>query len=98
MSRTTFILILNVYGHSPVTFKMSMITASTWVPRGAAANFPTKYDIDEAELSRISKLAKLQLEDANHDLDHARNGEVDGSSTSGSDGEQTSAKIPKSQE
>ena len=77
---------------------MSMITASTWVPRGAAANFPSRYDIDEAELSRISKLAKLQLEDANHDLVQARNGEVDGSSTSESDGEQTSAKIAKSEE
>ncbi|KAL8866600.1 MAG: hypothetical protein Q9174_006206, partial [Haloplaca sp. 1 TL-2023] len=53
---------------------MSMITASLWVPRGAPATFPTKYDVDEEELARISRLAKLQLEDAKEDLDTARNG------------------------
>ena len=54
------------------TARMSIITASVWVPRGAAANFPTKYDIDEKELARISELAKLHLEDAENDLNHAR--------------------------
>ena len=54
---------------------MSMITASIWVPRGAAAAFPEKYDINEDELARISKLAKLQLEDANEDLKEAENGQ-----------------------
>ncbi|KAI4202446.1 MAG: hypothetical protein LQ350_002529 [Teloschistes chrysophthalmus] len=57
---------------------MSMITASTWVPRGAAAQFPTKYDVDEKELSRISRLAKLQLEDAEEDLEEARNRGAEG--------------------
>ena len=52
---------------------MSIITASVWVPRGAAANFPTKYDINEKELARISELAKLHLKDAEDELDHARN-------------------------
>ena len=51
---------------------MSMITASLWVARGAAASFPEKYTIDEDEVARISKLAKLQLEDATEDLDNAR--------------------------
>jgi periodic tryptophan protein 1 len=45
-----------------------MITATTWVRRGVAAQFPTKYDIDEDEINRISKLARLQLEDAQGDL------------------------------
>ncbi|KAL9042117.1 MAG: hypothetical protein Q9180_000822, partial [Flavoplaca navasiana] len=54
---------------------MSMITAAAWVPRGAAAAFPTKYDVDETELARISKLAKLQLEDAEEDLDVFQNGQ-----------------------
>ncbi|KAL8830007.1 MAG: hypothetical protein Q9170_005930 [Blastenia crenularia] len=53
---------------------MSMITASVWVPRGAAASFPTKYDVDEKEVARISRLAKLQLEDAKEDLEDAQNG------------------------
>ena len=51
---------------------MSMVLATTWVRRGASAQFPTKYDIDETELRRISKLAKLQLEDAQGDLEDAR--------------------------
>lgn len=55
---------------------MSMITATTWVRRGVAAAFPTKYDIDDAEICRISKLAKLQLEDAKQDLEEARNGKA----------------------
>jgi hypothetical protein len=51
---------------------MSMITAATWVPRGFAAQFPTKYDFNEEEFARISELAKLQLEDAQEDLDEAK--------------------------
>ncbi len=49
-----------------------MITATTWVPRGFAAPFPTKYTFDEEEFQRIAELAKLQLDDANEDLDDAR--------------------------
>lgn len=53
---------------------MSMITATTWVPRGFAAPFPTKYNFDEEEFQRIADLAKLQLDDANEDLEEAQNG------------------------
>lgn len=78
---------------------MSMITASVWVPRGAAANFPTRYDIDEKELARISKLAKLQLKDAEEELDHERSRqagepEVDDSSDGG---ESSGVTLPNSQ-
>ena len=52
---------------------MSMITATAWVPRGFAAPFPTKYTFDEDEFLRIAELAKLQLDDANEDLEEARN-------------------------
>lgn len=51
---------------------MSMTLATTWVRRGFAAEFPTKYDVDEAELGRIEKLARLQLEDAQEDLHAAQ--------------------------
>lgn len=51
---------------------MSMITATTWVPRGFAAPFPSKYVFDEDEYDRISKLAKLQLDDAKEDLEEAQ--------------------------
>lgn len=57
---------------------MSMITATSWVPRGFAAPFPTKYNFDEEEFERIAELAKLQLDDANEDLDEARNAEAQG--------------------
>ena len=57
---------------------MSMITASVWVPRGAAASIPTKYDIDEVELARISNLARLHLEDARQDLEEAEKQGEDG--------------------
>lgn len=76
---------------------MSMITASLWVPRGAAAVFPTKYDVDEDELARISKLAKLQLEDANEDLYTAKNGRQGGTETEGLDTEENGVKLPQSQ-
>jgi hypothetical protein len=52
----------------------SMITATAWVPRGHAAAFPTKYVFDEDEYGRIAKLAKLQLDDAEDDLEEAREG------------------------
>jgi len=52
---------------------MSMITATAWVPRGFAAQFPTKYAFDEEEFKRITDLAKLQLDDAKEDLEEAQN-------------------------
>lgn len=51
---------------------MSMITATTWVPRGFAAPFPKKYEFDEDEFERIAELAKLQLDDAKEDLEEAK--------------------------
>lgn len=50
----------------------NIITATTWVPRGYAAPFPTKYVFDDEEYARIAKLAKIQLEDAQDDLKEAR--------------------------
>jgi len=54
-----------------------MITTTAWVRRGVAAQFPTKYEIDEAEMGRISKLARMQLEDAREDLNAAQEGKAD---------------------
>lgn len=51
---------------------MSMTLATAWVRRGVAAEFPQKYEVDEAELGRIEKLARLQLADAREDLDEAQ--------------------------
>ena len=78
---------------------MSMITASLWVRRGAAAAFPERYDVDEDELARISKLAKLQLEDAKEDLSEAKNGRQGETETenSDSDAEENGVKPRQSQ-
>ena len=75
---------------------MSMITASLWVPRGAAATFPEKYDVDEDELARISKLAKLQLEDAKEDLTDAKNGRQGQSGEEDSDVEESGVTLEQS--
>lgn len=50
----------------------SMVTATTWVRRGVAAQFPEKYELNEEELNRISELARVQLEDAKSDLKDAQ--------------------------
>jgi periodic tryptophan protein 1 len=68
----------------------SMITTSAWVPRGFAAPFPSKYNFDEAEFERIAELAKLQLDDANDDLQQARDGDDDGDDD-GNDGDSKGA-------
>lgn len=62
---------------------MSMITATTWVPRGFAAPFPTKYEFDEDEYDRISKLANLQLEDAKEELEEAQAEAKNGTGSAG---------------
>ncbi|ANB13903.1 Pwp1p [Sugiyamaella lignohabitans] len=48
-----------------------MISATSWVPRGFAAEFPVKYDLNDEEVERISHLAKLQLKDAQEALEEA---------------------------
>ncbi|KAL1305667.1 hypothetical protein AAFC00_007260 [Neodothiora populina] len=63
---------------------MSMITATTWVPRGFAAAFPTKYVFDDDEYERISKLAKLELDDAKEGLAEAQ-AELNGDGKTGDD-------------
>lgn len=64
---------------------MSMITTATWVPRGFAAPFPNKYEFDEEEFERIAQLAKLQLDDANEDLEEAQEKEAAGEGSASKD-------------
>lgn len=49
-----------------------MISSSTWVPRGFAAEFPEKYELDDAEMERITQMAQLELSDAKADLKEAQ--------------------------
>ena len=73
---------------------MSMITSSTWVPRGFAAPFPKKYEFDEDEFERIAELAKLQLEDAQEDLEAAKD-EEEGKGETGEEDKQEKKKEKK---
>lgn len=76
-----------------------MITTTTWVKRGVAAQFPTKYEIDEAEMGRISKLARMQLEEAKDDMSAAQAGTADdGDDTMEDDTDKASAKGAGSKE
>lgn len=56
----------------------SLISSLSWIPRGAAAQNPTKYAVDEAELTRIQGLAKGQLDAAKLELEIAQMMENDG--------------------
>lgn len=50
----------------------SLISAVAWIPRGAALANPRKYVVDEAELERVSALARIRLDDARMDLELAK--------------------------
>ena len=45
-----------------------MISSSTWVPRGFAAEFPEKYELDDEEMERINAMANLEINDAKEQL------------------------------
>ena len=45
-----------------------MISSAVWVARGVAARHPTKQRLDETELARVSKLANMELGDAEQQL------------------------------
>ncbi|CAJ2501448.1 Uu.00g043010.m01.CDS01 [Anthostomella pinea] len=76
----------------------SMITTSAWVPRGFAAPFPSRYTFDESEFERIAGLAKLQLDDANEDLEEAEaEAEADEAQSAAVDGAQNGV-APKRKE
>lgn len=65
----------------------AMITATTWVPKGFAAQFPKRYDVSEEEFARIADMAKLQLADAQEDLNEARAEAASGGGEGGAGGE-----------
>ncbi|KAG6845473.1 hypothetical protein H0H87_008833 [Tephrocybe sp. NHM501043] len=49
----------------------SLISAVAWVRRGATAQHPQKYILDDKELERVSALARIELEDARVELERA---------------------------
>lgn len=57
---------------------ISLISSVLWVPRGASAQHPRKFDLsDPAEFERIERLGKIKLEDARRELEELEKG-VDG--------------------
>ncbi|WEW58805.1 rRNA-processing protein [Emydomyces testavorans] len=75
----------------------SMITATTWVRRGVAAQFPDKYELDEEEINRISELARIQLEDAKVDLKTAQEEKQDDEMDLGGQEETTAESFSKAE-
>ncbi|KAG6333092.1 hypothetical protein ID866_5994 [Astraeus odoratus] len=49
----------------------NLISCVTWVKRGVASQHPQKYVLDEKELGRVRALARIELEDAQVELDRA---------------------------
>lgn len=46
-----------------------MISATAWIPRGYASEFPERYDLNDEEMARIEAMSELNLKDANEDLE-----------------------------
>ena len=64
-------------GHKIIGFSVdfsvmsSLISSVSWVRRGVSAHNPSKYVLDDAELQRVSALARIELEDAKVELERA---------------------------
>lgn len=48
-----------------------MISATSWVPRGFASEFPEQYELNDEEMERIEAMSKLNLGEAKADLEEA---------------------------
>ncbi|CAG8787284.1 3232_t:CDS:2, partial [Dentiscutata erythropus] len=48
--------------HIKPKFSLTMISALLWIRKGATAEKPEKYELDDKEYERISKLTAAQLE------------------------------------
>ena len=53
----------------------SITTALAWVPQGAAAQFPTRYEFEDGDYERIVKTGRLQLDQAKQGLQDAQEAE-----------------------
>ena len=66
----------------------SLISAVAWVRRGVSAQQPHKYVLDDTELERVSRLARIELEDARVELERAHEAAVSmGRGAEGADGD-----------
>lgn len=50
----------------------TLISSSIWVRRGVAAQFPQRYDLDDQELERVTRMAGSRLEQVKEDLAQAQ--------------------------
>ncbi|OCH83962.1 transducin family protein/WD-40 repeat family protein [Obba rivulosa] len=64
----------------------SLISCVAWVRRGVATRHPEKYVLDEGELERVSKLQRIELEDARKELERAHKAAI--SMGKGAEGEE----------
>lgn len=54
-----------------------MISSTCWIPRGFAAEYPEKYEIDEEEMERINAMANLEISDAKAGIEESESNEND---------------------
>jgi periodic tryptophan protein 1 len=54
-----------------------MLSATGWVPRGFASEFPEKYELDDEEMERITKLAQLEINDAKKSIEQLEESDKD---------------------
>lgn len=67
----------------------SLISALSWVKRGAAQQIPGRYVLDENELERVSALARIELEDSRMELERAHEAaKLMGKGAEGDEGDQ----------
>lgn len=57
--------------------QLTMISASGWVPRGFASEFPEKYELDDSEMERIQAMARLQLAENDESVPEGENSEAE---------------------
>ncbi|KAN0066000.1 rRNA-processing protein [Thecaphora frezii] len=50
-----------------------MISATAWIARGKSARHPKRYDLDDGELERVSRMANVNLQEAKAQLEQAQN-------------------------
>lgn len=54
---------------------MSVISATAWVPRGYASEYPIKYEFNDEELEHLSGMAQLQIKSAEEEMDDEEDSE-----------------------
>ena len=67
----------------------AMISATAWVPRGFASEFPESYDLNDEEMERIEAMSKLNISEARAALEGVDGEEVEDAESGDADDDKT---------